>query len=407
MKSSETKHFVFLRNPDEAPAWGGLEKLMLECFERVDYSRCSVTLAISKSWVDLFSGKLKARGIPVNVVELPLKEGRVNLLKRFLRTYNFLKKLKPSSIVFIQGWLFSFDLASVMAGFFAARGEVYMHENLGATQPPLKTSRRYLGFIQGLGLWWYLAKFPVLLRAYFCKKIIVVSRGVKERLVFLWGYPAGKLLVRYHGVDLNNFRPSVEIRRKMRQEMNVPEQEKVIIAASHLTEVKCIHRMIEAVDVLSREFSDLTLLVLGTGPLEKDLKALAQNMSCARKIKFLGHVDNVSDYIKMSDIYVLSSDNEGFGIALIEAMATGLICVATRCPGPNEIIQDGINGFLVGKSTEGVLGGLKKALELSAEGRMEIRDRAVRFVTENFEINERVRDVFSALGLAYSTRGHG
>ena len=84
-------------------------------------------------------------------------------------------------------------------------------------------------------------------------------------------------------------------------------------------------------------------------------------MPCANKILFMGNVDNVGDYLKMSDIFVLSSDNEGFGIALVEAMATGLICVATKCPGPNEIIQDGVNGFLVEKNAEGVLDGLKKA----------------------------------------------
>ncbi len=396
------KHIVFLRNPEEAPIWGGLEKLMLDWFERMDYSQCKVTLAISNDWISLFETKLQAKNIPVKVVELPLEYREGFFFKRFLNLFFSLKKLKPSSVVLIQGWLFSFDLVYVLAGFFAAPGEVYMHENLGPPMPHPKESQRYFGLIPRVGIWWHLQIWLASSRAHVSRKVVVVSKEIKEKLVSWWHYPPEKILVQYHGVDLGHYRPSAEVRSKMREALKIPPEETVMIVASRLTKVKCIHRTIEAFDALSRGCSGLTLLVLGSGPLENDLKALAQNMPCAHKIKFLGHVDNVSDYFKMSDIYALSSDNEGLGIALIEAMATGLVCVSTRCPGAGEIIRDGENGFLVEKSTEGMLSGLRKALGLSAEGRMEIGGKAARFAMENFEINARIRDAFDALGLAFA-----
>ena len=73
----------------------------------------------------------------------------------------------------------------------------------------------------------------------------------------------------------------------------------------------------------------------------------------------------MATHLRNANYYVLPSDNEGLGLSLLEAMASGLICIATHCPGPAEIIKDGVNGFLVEKSTAGVTQGLKRAISLS------------------------------------------
>ncbi|MBF0503865.1 MAG: glycosyltransferase [Candidatus Omnitrophica bacterium] len=393
------KHIIFLRNPEEPPAWGGLEKLMLDWFKCINFNECEITLGISSHWVDLFKSKLREEQITVKVIALPYGHKQGNILTRFFKLFIFLRKLKPTSVVFMQGWFFSFNLAEVLSGFLAAHGNIYMHENLGSPIPAPKSSKRHFGLIHGLGIWWHIQIRLAMLRACLSKKIMVVSHEIREILISMWHYPASKILVQYHGIDLGHFHPSQEIRQKMRQSLNISPQETVIVAASRLSKVKCIDRTIKAFDILSRQRSDLTLIITGSGLLEENLKALSLSMPCANKILFTGHVDNIYDYFKMSDVYVLSSDNEGFGMALIEAMATGLICVATKCPGPNEIIQDAVNGFLVEKSNEGVLEGLKNALGLSIAEQAKIRERAVRFVSENFELNSRIKNVFDVLGI--------
>jgi glycosyltransferase involved in cell wall biosynthesis len=394
------KHIIFLRNPEENPAWGGLEKLMFEWFERIDYNEYQVTLSVTKKWVGIFKEKLSEKNLPVQVVDLPFEPKKDLFLKRFFSLISFLNKKRPDTIVFMQGWMFSFNVTDVLAGALIAPGRVFLHENLGPPNPVPKESKQYFGFIEGLGLWWYLQIYKALLRAHMANKIIVVSREIKERLVSLWQYPEDQVLVKHHGVDLDQFKPSNEIRTKMREILKIPSDETVIVIASRLSKEKCIHRSIEAFGTLSRNTSNLTLLILGDGPLNKDLRTLAE-ARCGKKALFLGHVGNVGDYLKMSDIFLLSSDNEGFGISLIEAMATGLICVSTKCPGPNEIIQDGINGFLVEKSTDGVLEGLSRALKLSTVQKSQVQAKAVSYVTANFEINERVREVFEVLGIGY------
>lgn len=400
----QPRHIVFLQNSQEDPIWGGLEKLMFEWFERIDYRQCQVTLVIPGGWKKLFESKLQERNIPVAVIELPFKLERGLSAERFLKLFFFIRKLNVSSIIFMQSWLFSFGLAHVLAGFCCAPGKAYMHENLGPMLPPQKIEGRYFGLIPKFGMWRRFRIWQAAGRAYLSRRILVVSKEIKEKLISLWHYPSEKILIKYHGVDLNQYSPSLEVRVHMRNRLKILPEETVIFIAARLTKFKCVDRAIEAFDIVAGRFPALKLLIAGSGPLEGELKALAQNTPSKAKIIFLGHVADTADYFKMSDIYVLSSDNEGFGIALLEAMATGLICVATKCPGPNEIIENGINGFLIDKSVEGVTEGLTKALELSVEKSKEISEKSVKFVRENFEVNRRVRDVFDALGIAYSTQ---
>lgn len=395
------KRIVFLRNPEEAPAWGGLEKLMMDWFKRIDYASCQVILAVSSDWVETFKEKCENDNLPVKVLPLPYGHQQGSVLNRFLKLVFFLRKLKPSTIIFVQGWFFSFNFAEILAGFGACPGNVFMHENLGSPLPSPKESKKYFGFINGVGLWWYFQIFSANFRSYISKKIIVVSQGIKRSLVTLWYYPDKKILVKYHGIDLNLFRPCEATRQRMRDSLKIPGDTKVLIAASRLTKIKCVHRTIEAFDALLKNSPDMVLFILGQGEQEEKLKALAQSLPSAKKIFFLGHVDAVADFYKMADIYVLSSDNEGFGLALIEAMACGLSCIATKCTGPNEILQDGINGYLVEKNSEAIREALSKILRQTSFELSSMKNKAIQFVQENAEINERVRDALLTFEIPY------
>jgi glycosyltransferase involved in cell wall biosynthesis len=107
-------------------------------------------------------------------------------------------------------------------------------------------------------------------------------------------------------------------------------------------------------------------------------------------------VKDVCPILQGSDIYVLPSDEEGFGIALVEAMACDLVCVATKTVGPCEIIEDGRNGFLTERTYDGVLEGLHQALKLGRKERAALGSRARQRVLENFRVEESV-----AKGLAF------
>lgn len=402
MTQSDQKHIVFFRLMPPVIVWGGLEKLMLEWFERIDYSKCRATLVVSTGGGEIYSKYIAAKNLPVKVVEFPFRKNFRyvdGFWDRFAKTLNLLYGLKPSQVIFFQGSFTDFDLSHVMAASDATNGNVYMHENLGAPQPSQKSSKKFLGFIPGVGLWWYAERYLTPLRAKFCKKIYVVSAEIRQRMIDLWRYPPAKVEVLYHGVDVARFRPSADTRERLRQSMGIGNQDTVIILAARLSQEKCIDRAIDAFDVLARGRSDYHLIIAGTGPYEERLKNLAAAKTENSKIKFLGHVSNVQELYQMSDIYVLSSDNEGLSLAFLEALASGLVCVVTKCTGTTEVIQEGVNGFLVEKSVAGVLGGLQKVLGLRLEVRRKIAINAVNYVCDNFEIHRNVRNGLEILGI--------
>ena len=185
----------------------------------------------------------------------------------------------------------------------------------------------------------------------------------------------------------------------MRRKFSIADSDFVVVSTARLCEQKRLDRLIDAFDVVCRDSRNCRLLLVGDGPLRKCLEDLAGKKAVGDRIEFVEYQEDVSGLLKMSDIYVLPSDMEGIAGAAIEAMATGLIVVATKTPGPSEFIDDGVNGFLVERSSEGVLHGLEKALSLSDKERQEISDNARQTIEKNFEIEERTRKALGYMGL--------
>jgi len=400
MTSITKKHFIFLRQlpPILKGEWGGLEKLMFDWLKRIDYQKADVTVVVTTGWQQRFQEEAKKYALPLNIIEFEFTD---NYWQRFIGIFSLLKSQKPSGCVFFQAWYSDVNLADLLAAFLSTRGQVYMHENLGSPLPLERSTKKYFGFLPRLGLWWYFQRALINLRPYLCKKVLVVSKDIKEKYVSEWKYPQRKIAVTYHGVDAVRYAPSQEIRQKMREKLHVGLSDKVFITTARFTQQKCLGRVIEAFDTVWREDKNMWLLMAGNGPLDEELRKLAASSSCRDRIIFLGNLEDTADYLKMSDIFVLSSDNEGLSLALLEAMASGLLCISTDCRGSGEVIQDGVTGFLVDKSAEAVLQGMRKAVLLSPADKQRLTQAAVKCVRENFEINARIKLIFDDMGLPY------
>ncbi len=118
----------------------------------------------------------------------------------------------------------------------------------------------------------------------------------------------------------------------------------------------------KGLDVLLRAFRiiidkrqdiDWRLHILGDGPIRSKLQKLTEQFGMSHQVRFVGNIDNVSIQLIQADIFVLPSWAEGMSNALLEAMAHGLPCVASRIPGNIDLIHHGENGLLVtpGKET--------------------------------------------------------
>lgn len=82
------------------------------------------------------------------------------------------------------------------------------------------------------------------------------------------------------------------------------------------------------------------LVIMGKGPLEKDLKQLALDLGISESVIFTGNVPDGKKYFKAFDVFALTSDHEPFGMVLLEAMAAGLPLICSNCGGGAEVVQD-------------------------------------------------------------------
>lgn len=125
-------------------------------------------------------------------------------------------------------------------------------------------------------------------------------------------------------------------------------KETTVLAIGSLIPRKGHDVLLRAFSQVSRTYPDWRLIILGEGPCRQSLTELSKALELGDKVDFPGQVRHVEHWLAKAPIFAMTSWNEGYPNALIEAMAMGLASVSTRCPdGPDEIIEDGVNGILV------------------------------------------------------------
>ena len=135
-------------------------------------------------------------------------------------------------------------------------------------------------------------------------------------------------------VDLNNIN---QIKRK-----------NYLLCVGRLEEVKAYHYAIEAFAKIAGKFPNLRLKFVGDGSLKNNLKQKATELSILNRIDFEGFQNNIIPYYLGAKATILTSLYEGYPNILIESIALGTPVVAFNCKsGPNEIIKNNVNGYLV------------------------------------------------------------
>lgn len=149
------------------------------------------------------------------------------------------------------------------------------------------------------------------------------------------------------GIDTHAFTvPSYERKMQLRKQYNYDEKDFILIYPAELTKRKNQGLLISIVAELVRKYSNVKLLLVGSGINEPIYKQLSSELDLTDYVHFLGYRNDVVNLLQMSDVLFASSKNEGLPVNIIEALATGLPVVATDTRGQNDLIQDGYNGFL-------------------------------------------------------------
>ncbi|MFV2004527.1 MAG: glycosyltransferase family 4 protein [Gammaproteobacteria bacterium] len=168
------------------------------------------------------------------------------------------------------------------------------------------------------------------------KAVVANSEGL--RLLALESSPQQKIDIIKNGVDIDEFYPAERSGTVLR-----------VLCVSRLIERKGIDFLIRAVSQLPEKQVQLT--IVGSGNQEQQLKELATEQGCHASVNFQGLVehDDIADVYQSHDVFVLPSFNEGMSNTALEALASGLPLVMTGTGGADELLEDGKNGYTIGK----------------------------------------------------------
>lgn len=133
----------------------------------------------------------------------------------------------------------------------------------------------------------------------------------------------------------------------LKQELGIRQEEKVLIHISNFRKVKRIPDIILSFQKVVEQMPDVKLLLVGEGPEQQNMEKLVHEMNLDNHVIFTGKRDDLPELLAISDVMFHMSEKEAFGLVLLEALACGVPSVATNIGGIPEVIEDGVNGFLV------------------------------------------------------------
>ncbi len=131
----------------------------------------------------------------------------------------------------------------------------------------------------------------------------------------------------------------------LREEYEIKPEEKVIIHVSNFRPVKRVEDVVKTFAKIA-EAMPAKLLLVGDGPEVSKVSKLVNKFGLNNRVLFLGKQENLEELYSISDLMLLLSEKESFGLVLLEAMACGVPCIGTNVGGIPEVITDGQSGFL-------------------------------------------------------------
>jgi glycosyltransferase involved in cell wall biosynthesis len=220
-------------------------------------------------------------------------------------------------------------------------------------------------------------------------RIIAVSDYIKGQLLAA-GLPEEKIVVRYLGIDNQRFRPDASARAAWARKLAIPDDELILSTVSYLRPIKNPQIIVEACGVLAQRGLRAHLIVAGDGEMLDELKQLSQKLGIADRVHWLGLVPDPLSLLQASDLFLLATVGEAFGLALAEAMACGVPIVGSRAGAIPEVIKDQETGLLVNPMDPVALADGIEKLGRDHDLRKRMAQQAVARVAQHFTLETAV-----------------
>lgn len=268
--------------------------------------------------------------LPAKVRVIDLRSDRIR--QAFMPLVRYLRDHRPDALL-VSMWPLT-TLAVIAAKVARYSGTVVVSEHAALTKSPV--SKGWSGKVLRASMRWI---------NWHANDVVGVSNGVIEDLHKL-GLPAAVGKTIYNPIEISS-NTTVPEKWLLHPWMQSPRSRRVIAVGSlkHQKDYPTLLLAIKKIVDLGREVS---LLILGTGPLLAELEEQCRILGLERQVHFGGFVPDPGPFYRAAALFVLSSAYEGFGNVIVEAMAAGTPVVATDClSGPAEILSYGQFGRLV------------------------------------------------------------
>ena len=305
----------------------GAEAVILHIISSIDRSRFQTVVASFKDpYVDSIPLLTEAKniGIPVELVH---QYGRFDIVTSVLRLKRLIKKYNIHI-------LHCHEYKSDIIGYLSV---------LNSGVHLISTQHLWAG--EALRARFYEFMDSLIIHSRVFEKIVAVSEEIKSTLLNN-GIKEERISVISNGIDVDSYSNSFPP-EDIRFLAGTNADTRVVCCVGRLSPQKGHRYLIEAAPKIIKEMPNVVFLFVGDGPLCAELKSLAGRMGLQEKIIFLGFRKDIASILKVSDLFVLPSLNEGTPMALLEAMASGKAIVSAEVGGVPELITNGENGILV------------------------------------------------------------
>lgn len=182
--------------------------------------------------------------------------------------------------------------------------------------------------------------------AYGSRRVVAVSSDAAAVCTELEGVSPKKVVTILNGVDTDTFRPGGSA-KLLEDELDIPAEIFKIGIVARLSGEKDHKTLLKAAEIVSKKGAEFRLILIGDGPLRKELEEFTESFGLGEKVCFAGQRGDVAELLGGLDVFTLSSITEGLSLTLLEAMACQVPVVATDVGGNSEAVGDGIGGFIV------------------------------------------------------------
>jgi glycosyltransferase involved in cell wall biosynthesis len=328
-------------------------------------------------------------------VDVKSRASRVRAAARML--FEMLRIIPVVDLIHVQGFSSKNILLAVVAKMF--RRPTVLHLQTAMHDEPSVVAG------QGRLAWWAFAT---------ADHYLSVSPGLTEHYLAA-GLPSDRIQQAPNGVDAERFRPATPDERiALRTALGLPLVRPLILFVGVMSQDKQPHVLFDAWLQLQRDPARASTLVLvgATSPrqfeadaaLAEDIRRRADEAGVGDRVIFVPPTNQIHDYFRAADVYAMPSIREGLPIALLEAMACGLPCVASRLPGATDVlIEDDVNGRLVPPRDTSALAAALGAMIANPDDAARLGAAARRTVEERYTM-QRVAEIWLATYLRVARR---